>query len=82
MHAISELPDGREVDHLIEAAGVRNTLQAAWYTVLTAANMVVLGKMPVDGHVSLRWGAMMGDKRFIRSSYGDVRPHRYFPELL
>ena len=54
LHAIRELTDGREVDHLIEAAGVRNTLQAAWYTVLTAANMVVLGKMPVDGHVSLR----------------------------
>ena len=82
LHAIRELTDGREVDHLIEAAGVRNTLQAAWYTVLTAANMVVLGKLPVDGHVSLRWGAMLGDKRFIRSSYGGARPHRYFPELL
>ena len=38
--------------------------------------------MPVDEHVDLRWGAMMGDKRFIRSSYGGARPHRDFPELV
>ena len=81
LHAIRELTDG-EVDHLIEAAGVRNTLQAAWDAVRTGGNLVVLGKIPVDGHVSLRWGAMMGDKRFIRSSYGGARPHRYFPELV
>ena len=43
---------------------------------------MVLGKMPVDGHVSLRWGSMMGEKRFIRSSYGGARPHRDFPELV
>ena len=68
LHAIRELTDKREVDHLIEAAGVRNTLQAAWDAVRTGGNLVVLGKMPVDGHVSPRWAAMMGDKRFIRSS--------------
>ena len=43
---------------------------------------MVLGKMPVDEHVDLRWGAMMGDKRFIRSSDGGARPHRDFSELI
>ena len=43
---------------------------------------MVLGKMPVDGHVSLRWSATMGEKQFIRSSYGGARPHRGFPELV
>ena len=82
LHAIRELTDRREVDRPIEAAGVRNTQQAAWDAVLTGGNLVVLGKMPFVGHVSLRWGAMMGDKRFIWSSYGGARPHRYFPELV
>jgi len=82
LNAIRELTDGRGVDHLIEAAGVRNTLQTAWNAVRTGGNLVVLGEMPVDGHVSLRWGSMMGEKRFIRSSYGGARPHRDFPELV
>ena len=54
VNPISELTDGRGVDHLIEAAGVRNTLQTAWDAVRTGGNLVVLGEMPVDGHVSLR----------------------------
>ena len=82
LHAIRELTDGRGVDRPIEAAGVRNTQQTAWDAVRTGGNLVVLGKMPVDGHVSLRWGSMMGEKRFIRSSYGGARPHRDFPELV
>jgi len=68
VNAISELTDGRGVDHLIGAAGVRDTLQTAWDAVRIGGNLVVLGKMPVDAHVSLRWGSMIGEKRFICSS--------------
>ena len=35
LHAIRELTDRREVDRPIEAAGVRNTQQAAWDAVRT-----------------------------------------------
>jgi len=68
VNAISELTDGRGVDHLIEAARVRDTLQTAWDAVRIGGNLVVLGKMPFDAHVSLRWGSMIGEKRFICSS--------------
>ena len=49
LHAIRELTDRREVDHLIEAAGVRNTLQAAWDTVLTGGIWWSWGKCPLMG---------------------------------
>ena len=52
LNAIRELTDGRGVDHLIEAAGVRNTIQTAWDAVRTGGNLVVLwfwGKCPLMG---------------------------------
>jgi hypothetical protein len=35
----------------------------------------------VDAEVSFRWGSLMGEKRIVRSSYGDARPRRDFPWL-
>jgi len=29
--------------------------------------------------VPLRWGSLMGEKRIVRSSYGDAAPRRDFP---
>ena len=49
LHAIRELTDRREVDRPIEAAGVRNTLQAAWATVLTGGIWWFWGKCPLMG---------------------------------
>ena len=31
--------------------------------------------------VAFRWGALMGEKRIVRSSYGGARPNRDFPML-
>jgi S-(hydroxymethyl)glutathione dehydrogenase/alcohol dehydrogenase len=31
--------------------------------------------------VAFRWGALMGEKRIVRSSYGGARPRRDFPWL-
>ena len=41
--------------------------------------VVWLGKVNVDEEVSFRWGSLMGEKRIVRSSYGDARPRRDFP---
>ena len=32
--------------------------------------------------VSFRWGSLMGERRIVRSSYGDARPRRDFPWLV
>ena len=40
-----------------------------------------LGKVNVAQDVSFRWGALMGEKKITRSSYGGARPQRDFPWL-
>ncbi|MDG2196474.1 MAG: Zn-dependent alcohol dehydrogenase [SAR324 cluster bacterium] len=79
---ISNLTEGRGVDHLFEAAGVRHTLQSSWDAVRNGGKLIVLGKMPVEEQINVRWGSMMGDKLFVRSSYGAAHPHRDFPALV
>jgi len=32
--------------------------------------------------VSFRWGSLMGEKRIVRSSYGDAHPRRDFPWIV
>jgi len=41
--------------------------------------VVWLGKINVNEDVSFRWGSLMGEKRIVRSSYGEARPRRDFP---
>jgi S-(hydroxymethyl)glutathione dehydrogenase / alcohol dehydrogenase len=43
--------------------------------------IVWLGKVNVKQDVAFRWGALMGEKRIVRSSYGGARPQRDFPWL-
>jgi S-(hydroxymethyl)glutathione dehydrogenase/alcohol dehydrogenase len=45
------------------------------------ADVVILGKLPFDAPLNLRFGSMMGERRIVRSSYGGVRPPRDFPML-
>jgi S-(hydroxymethyl)glutathione dehydrogenase/alcohol dehydrogenase len=42
---------------------------------------VWLGKVNVNDEVAFRFGSLMGEKRIVRSSYGDARPQRDFPWL-
>ena len=46
-----------------------------------AGQVVWLGKVNVNQDVSFRWGSLMGEKRIVRSSYGDAVPKRDFPWL-
>jgi len=63
---IKAFTGGRGADYVFEAAGG----QVVW-----------LGKINVNEDVSFRWGSLMGEKRIVRSSYGEARPRRDFPWL-
>jgi S-(hydroxymethyl)glutathione dehydrogenase / alcohol dehydrogenase len=41
--------------------------------------VVWLGKINVNDEVPFRWGSLMGEKRIVRSSYGEALPRRDFP---
>jgi S-(hydroxymethyl)glutathione dehydrogenase/alcohol dehydrogenase len=43
--------------------------------------IVWLGKVNVNQEVAFRWGALMGEKRIVRLSYGEARRQRDFPLL-
>lgn len=79
--AIRRLTAGRGADHVYEAAGSTATIRQALEATRAGGDVVLLGKLPLDRELSLRWGALMGEKRIVRSSYGGARPRRDFPVL-
>ena len=78
---VQRLTDGRGVDCSIEAGGNEATMQLALDVARAGADVVILGKLPFDTPLTLRFGSMMGERRIVRSSYGGVRPPRDFPML-
>jgi S-(hydroxymethyl)glutathione dehydrogenase / alcohol dehydrogenase len=79
---IQALTAGRGADYAFEAAGHAATFRLAVEAVRPAGQVVWLGKVNVDQEVSFRWGSLMGERRIVRSSYGDARPRRDFPWLV
>jgi S-(hydroxymethyl)glutathione dehydrogenase/alcohol dehydrogenase len=77
--AIRALTEGRGADYVFEAAGNRKGFRLSVEAVRPGGEVVWLGKVNVDEEVSFRWGSLMGEKRIVRSSYGDARPRRDFP---
>jgi S-(hydroxymethyl)glutathione dehydrogenase/alcohol dehydrogenase len=78
---VRALTGGRGADHVIEAAGHPAAFRLSVEAVRPAGQVVWLGKIDVDHEVSFRWGSLMGEKRIVRSSYGDALPKRDFPWL-
>ena len=76
---IRELTNGRGADYVFEAAGNKATFRLSVEAVRPGGEVVWLGKINVDEEVAFRWGTLMGEKRIVRSSYGDARPMRDFP---
>ncbi|MGY2987266.1 Zn-dependent alcohol dehydrogenase [Bradyrhizobium sp. USDA 4508] len=72
---------GRGADVILEAAGHPNAFRQTAEAVRPGGEVIWLGKIDVTQDVSFRWGALMGEKRFRRSSYGGARPRRDFPFL-
>lgn len=76
-----ELTHGRGADYVFEAAGNPAAFRASVDLVRPGGQVVWLGKLPADAEMSFRWGALMGEKRIVRSSYGAADPARDFPAL-
>ena len=73
---------GRGVDTVFEAAGHPDAFRLSMEAVRPAGEVVWLGKINVDAEVAFRWGSLMGEKRIVRSSYGDALPKRDFPWIV
>lgn len=78
---IREMTAGRGADYVFEAAGNERAFRLSAEAVRPGGQVVWLGKVNVDEEVAFRWGALMGEKRIQRSSYGGARPQRDFPLL-
>ena len=72
---------GRGAEFVFEAAGKASAMQLALECARPGAQIVLLGKIPVDEVLGLRFGALWGEKRIVRSSYGGATPETDFPAL-
>ncbi len=79
---IRALTAGRGADYVFEAAGNKNPFRLAVEAVRPGGRVVWPGKVNVNEEVSFRWGSLMGERRIVRSSYGDARPRRDFPWIV
>jgi len=79
---VRALTGGRGADHVFEAAGHEAAFRLSVEAVRPAGQVVWLGKINVNAEVAFRWGSLMGEKRIVRSSYGDALPQRDFPWLV
>ena len=79
--AVASRTDGRGVDVVLEAAGQPTGFRFSVEAVRPGGEVIWLGKTDVATDVRFRWGALMGEKRIRRSSYGGARPARDFPML-
>jgi S-(hydroxymethyl)glutathione dehydrogenase/alcohol dehydrogenase len=82
LDAVRALTGGRGADYVFEAAGQASAFRLAVEAVRPAGEVVWLGKINVDAEVAFRWGSLMGEKRIVRSSYGDAVPKRDFPWIV
>jgi S-(hydroxymethyl)glutathione dehydrogenase/alcohol dehydrogenase len=71
----------RGMDVVLEAAGSPRAFRDSAEMVRPGGQVVWLGKVGVQEEVAFRWGALMQEKRFVRSSYGGARPEVDFPYL-
>jgi S-(hydroxymethyl)glutathione dehydrogenase / alcohol dehydrogenase len=82
LEMIRGLTGGRGADYVFEAAGNPAAFRLSVEAVRPGGQVVWLGKINVNEEVTFRWGSLMGEKRIVRSSYGDMRGTRDFPWLV
>ncbi|MEO8345803.1 MAG: Zn-dependent alcohol dehydrogenase [Betaproteobacteria bacterium] len=82
LEQIRALTGGRGADYVFEAAGNKSAFRLSVEAVRPAGELVWLGKINVNEDVAFRWGSLMGEKRIVRSSYGEAVPKRDFPWLV
>lgn len=76
---VKRLTEGRGADCVYECAGREPAMRLAFEAARPGAEIVMLGKTNVNDNISFRFGSMMGERKFVRSSYGGARPRRDFP---
>jgi S-(hydroxymethyl)glutathione dehydrogenase/alcohol dehydrogenase len=79
---VLQLTHGRGADYVLESAGNAEVFRTAVEMVRPGGSVIWLGKVNADAEVSFRWGSLMGERRMVRSSYGNARPMRDFPWLV
>jgi S-(hydroxymethyl)glutathione dehydrogenase / alcohol dehydrogenase len=79
--AVRAITGGRGADCVLEAAGNAASFRMSTEACRVGGEIVWLGKVGVSQEVSFRWGALMGEKRITRSSYGGARTATDFPAL-
>jgi S-(hydroxymethyl)glutathione dehydrogenase / alcohol dehydrogenase len=67
---IRAITGGRGADCVLEAAGNEASFRCLTEACRLGGQIVWLGKVGVNQEVSFRWGALMGEKRITRASYG------------
>ncbi len=78
---VRSLTGERGADHVFESAGGETAMQLALEITRPGGNLVILGKAEATRMIAFRFGALAGEKRIVRSSYGGARPARDFPWL-
>ena len=78
---VKALTHGRGADAVFECAGSESAMQVAFEITRPGGDLVILGKTEPDRIIGIRFGALAGEKRIVRSSYGGARPSRDFPWL-
>jgi S-(hydroxymethyl)glutathione dehydrogenase/alcohol dehydrogenase len=78
---IRSITGGRGADCVLEAAGNEVSFRLSTESCRVGGEIVWLGKVGVNQDVSFRWGALMGEKRITRSSYGGAQTATDFPAL-
>jgi len=79
--AIRAITGGRGADCMLEAAGTEASFRCSAEACRTGGQIVWLGKVGVNQEVAFRWGALMGEKRITRSSYGGAQTATDFPAM-
>ncbi len=79
--AVRAITGGRGADCVLEAAGTEASFRLSAEACRLGGEIVWLGKVGVNQDVSFRWGALMGEKRITRSSYGGAQTATDFPAL-
>jgi S-(hydroxymethyl)glutathione dehydrogenase/alcohol dehydrogenase len=79
--AVRAITAGRGADCVLEAAGDPTAFRLSVEACRVGGEIVWLGKVGVNQDVAFRWGALMGEKRITRSSYGGAQTATDFPAL-
>jgi S-(hydroxymethyl)glutathione dehydrogenase/alcohol dehydrogenase len=79
--AVRAITNGRGADCVLEAAGNAASFRLSTEACRAGGEIVWLGKTGVNQDVPFRWGALMGEKRITRSSYGGAATATDFPAL-